>query len=130
MGISTVCSSAAIVGTALIAILVPAAASATSQQLDCVLTDTAGQLGSENRPIVISFDEDAKSLKAQEANQNYSFSTVSISNVSISGEDGNISVGIDRSSLGLVWQQFGADKVVTEFGQCRRSNPPAAGESH
>lgn len=34
-------------------------------------------------------------------------------------------VGIDRSSLGIVWQQYGVDKVVTEYGQCWRNDHPA-----
>jgi hypothetical protein len=96
-------------------------ASAAAQQLDCVLTDTAEKLGSENRTIVVMFDESAKTLKAQDGAQNYRFSNVSISNIAISGDVDNISVGIDRSSLGIVWQQYAANKVVTEFGHCRQA---------
>lgn len=95
--------------------------SAAAQQLDCVLTDTAEQLGSENRTIVVVFDESAKTLKAQDGSQNYSFSNVSISNIAISGDVNSVSVGIDRSSLGIVWQHYATDKVVTEFGHCRQS---------
>lgn len=34
---------------------------------------------------------------------------------------------IKESSLSLVWQQHGPDKVVTEFGQCQRTDQSAAG---
>jgi hypothetical protein len=100
------------------------AAAAAPQQLACVLTDTADRLAAENRPIVVTFDEDKKTLQAQAGGQAYSFSQVSISTVSISGQSGNISLGIDRSSLGIVWQQYGPDQPVIEFGHC---SPPGSG---
>ena len=103
-----------------------AASSAAPQQLNCTLTDTAGQLASATRPIVVSFDADAKTLKAQDGNQSYNFANVSISNVAISGDTGNASVGIDRSSLGVVWQQYGAGKASIQFGQCQPSASSAA----
>jgi hypothetical protein len=124
-------SSAAIIGTALIAVAAGTAdASATPQRLDCVLTDIGTQPGSESRPIVIVFDEDVKTLKAEASSQSYSFANVSISNVSINGADDDVSLGIDRSSLGIVWQQYGTRKVVTEYGQCRRTGQPAAAATH
>ena len=104
--------------------------SAKPQQLDCVLTDIGTQPGSESRPIVIVFDEDVKTLKAEASSQSYSFANVSISNVSINGADDDVSLGIDRSSLGIVWQQYGTRKVVTEYGQCRRTGQPAAAATH
>ena len=93
-------------------------ASAEPQKFNCVLTDKETQPGSENRPIVVVFDEDAKTLIAKDGDHSYSFSKISISNVSLNGMDDSISFGIDRSSLGIVWQQYGADKVTTEFGHC------------
>ncbi|MDR3421436.1 MAG: hypothetical protein P4L80_09390 [Xanthobacteraceae bacterium] len=96
-------------------------ASAAPQQLNCILTDTEAQPGSENRPIIVVFDEDAKTLTAKDGDHTYSFSNISISNVSINGLDDTVSLGIDRSSFGIVWQQYGADKLTTEFGHC----PPA-----
>jgi len=114
-------SVAAIIVPVLISLVAWIEASAGAQQLDCVLTDTAEQLGAENRALVIMFDESAKTLKAQDGNQNYSFSNVSISNIAISGDVNSVSVGIDRSSLGIVWQHYATDKVVTEFGHCRQS---------
>jgi hypothetical protein len=98
--------------------------SATPQQLDCVLTDTEAHPHSESRPIVVVFDQDRRTLTAKEGSRNYSFRNVSISNVSISGRTDDVSLGIDRSSLGIVWQQYGADKVRTEYGQCRLAPAP------
>jgi hypothetical protein len=43
---------------------------------------------------------------------------MSISAISISGYDENASVGIDRSSLRIVWQRYGNSPTI-EFGQCR-----------
>jgi hypothetical protein len=99
-------------------------AAAGPQQLDCVLTDTEAHPGSEHRPIAVVFDEDAKTLTAKDGDQTYSFSKVSISNVTINGLDDKVSFGIDRSSLGIVWQQYEADKVTTEYGHCHPAQPP------
>jgi hypothetical protein len=112
---------AAIIIPALISLVAWIEASAAAQQFDCVLTDTAEQLASENRTIVVVFDESVKTLKAHDGNQSYSFNNVSISNIAISGDVANVSVGIDRSSGGVVWQQYATNKVVTEFGHCRQS---------
>ena len=125
-------SSTAIIVAALSGVLAhPAGASATGQQqLDCVLTDTGTQPGSENRAIAVVFDEAAKSLSAQDGSRNFSFTTVSISNVAINGANDSVSIGIDRSSLGIVWQKYGSTVVVTEYGKCRRSGHPAAGSTY
>jgi len=106
------------------------AASATPQELHCILTDIGTRPGSESRPIVVVFDQDAKTLTAEASSHNYSLRNVSISNVSINGEDDSVSLGIDRSSLGIVWQQYGANDIVTEYGQCRRTDPAAAASIH
>lgn len=105
------------------------AAGAAPQQFDCVLTDTANQLASENRPIAVSFDDAAKTLSAQAGGQNFSFDNVSISTIAISGNNSTSSVGIDRSSLGIVWQQYGAASA-TEFGQCQPGNAAAPAAPH
>lgn len=99
---------------------------AAPQQLNCILTDTETQPGSESRPIVVVFDEDAKTLTAKDGDHTYSFSKISISNVSINGLGDTVSLGVDRSSFGIVWQQYGggADKATTEFGHCQRAAAP------
>ena len=126
MRIRNIFSTAAIVvSTLLAAAACSASASADERRLDCILTDRDGQPGSESRPIVVTFDEHDKTMTAQEDDgHSYSFTKVSISNVAISGHAGNISLGIDRSSLGIVWQQYGADEVRTEYGHCRAAQPP------
>ena len=113
-----------IVNTLLTASVWAADASAAPQQLDCVLTDTEAHPGSERRPIVVVFDKDAKTLTAKDGDHSYSFGKVSISNVTISGLDDDVSLGIDRSSLGIVWQHYGTDKVTTEYGRCHPAQTP------
>ena len=116
---------AAMIGGALAMVLVwTTAAFAVPQRLDCVLTDKEASPASENRPIVVVFDEDAKTLTAKDGANSYSFSKVSISNVSINGAVDSVSLGIDRSSFGIVWQQYGTDKVSTEYGQCHPTQSP------
>jgi hypothetical protein len=105
---------------ALSSLVISTEAFAAEQRLDCVLTDTAEQLASENRAVSVEFDENTKTLNAQDGSQSYSFNNVSISNIAISGDVDKVSIGIDRSSWGIVWQQYGANKVVTEFGLCQR----------
>jgi hypothetical protein len=112
-------ATAIIVNTLFAASVWTADASAQPQQLNCVLTDTEAKPGSESRPIVVVLDEGAKTLSAKDGDQSYSFTTISISNVAINGTNDSISLGIDRSSLGIVWQQYAADKVTTEFGHCQ-----------
>lgn len=99
-------------------------ARAAPQQLDCVLTDTEAHPGSESRPVVVVFDEDKKTLTAEAGDRHYNFTKATITYISISGQADDVSLGIDRSSLGIVWQHYGADKVVTEFGHCRQRGRP------
>lgn len=101
-------------------------ASAAPQQFNCTLSPAGNQQSSQSQSIIVSFDPEAKTLQARVGNHNYTFGDVSISNVSISGHVGNISIGIDRSSLGIVWQQYGSGKASIQFGQCQRSAPDAA----
>ena len=116
---------AAIIGGALAMVLVwTAAASAAPRRLDCVLTDQEASPASENRPVIIMFDEDTKTVTAQAGGQTYSLEKVSISNISINGAADSVSLGIDRSSFGIVWQQYGADKVSTEYGRCHPTRLP------
>jgi len=105
-------------------------ASAKPQSLDCLLTDTGTRPGSENRAITIAFDDDAKSLSAQDGGQNYTFGSVSITNVVINGGNDSVSVGIDRSSFGIVWQKYDSTGVAIEYGKCRPSAHPAAASAH
>jgi len=93
--------------------------SAAPQQLSCVLASS--QAAAQKQPIVVVYDDDAKTLQAQSGTQTYHFSDVSISNVAISGSAGAVSLGIDRSSLGMVWQQYTAEKTTIEYGHCQKT---------
>ena len=99
---------------------------AASQQLSCTLNSPGGAAEAQNEPVIVKFDENSKTLQAQRAGRNYNFANVSISNVAISGDVGTVSLAIDRSSLGLVWQQYGADQATAEYGQCRQNSASAA----
>ena len=105
-------------------------AAAAPQKLDCVLTDTSTKPGSESRPVAVVFDEDQKTLTVEEGGHSYTFTTVTITYISISGRAEDVSIGIDRSSLGIVWQQYGGDRVQTEYGHCKRAGQPAPAEAH
>lgn len=91
-------------------------------QLNCALAARAAE--PENRQIAVIVDPEAKTMTAKDRSQSYRFDNVSISNVAISGEAGNVSLGIDRSSLGIVWQQFdGGKATTTQFGNCQPQSP-------
>jgi hypothetical protein len=100
---------------------------ATFERFTCALTDTIGKPGSENRPIIVTFDDATNTLEADEGGQTHILRDVSASSISISGNADDVSLGIDRSSLGVVFQHYGAvGKAVTiEFGRCRRSTSTA-----
>lgn len=85
--------------------------SVAPQQLDCVLTDTGARPGSESRPITIVFDEDAKTLTAKDGDRSFSFSKVSISNVSINGldDDALFAEGIGKDVVSRVWRKVRSD---------------------
>jgi hypothetical protein len=100
--------------------------SAAPQQLHCTLASS--QPGVQNQVIVVVFDDDAKTLQTQSGSQTYRFTDVSISNVAISGSAGAVSLGIDRSSLGMVWQQYAPETPAITYGKCQ--NSPASTADH
>lgn len=108
-----------IVTASLIAAAWSGKAATAPQQLDCILTDTPARPGSETRPVTVVYDEADKTLTAEAAGRRYIFSKVTITYIAISGQADDISLGIDRSSLGIVWQQYETNKVNTEYGHCR-----------
>jgi hypothetical protein len=110
----------AIIGTAVSIVLLDTARGAEGpQQLDCILTDINAKPGSESRPVIVTFNEANQSLTAKENGHEYGFTNVSITYIAISGQADDVSLGIDRSSLGIIWQHYGPDKVTAEFGHCR-----------
>jgi len=92
---------------------------AAPQQLNCLLTDTLARPGSQSRPVTVVYDEDDKTLTAEAAGRHYTFSKVTITYIAINGHADDVVVGIDRSSLGIIWQQYGTEEVGTEYGHCR-----------
>lgn len=98
---------------------------ATSQQLNCILTDTLARPASQSRSVTVVYDEDNKTLTAEADGRHYRFNKVTITYIAISGEADDVSLGIDRSSFGIVWQQYGADSVNTEYGHCRPAPAPS-----
>jgi len=113
-----VCSIITLAATVLTVLAANGRALAAPQQLDCILTDTKAKPGSENRPVAVIFDEDAKTLTAKAGDRSYSFAKVIMTYIAISGQTDDASVGVDRSALGIVWQQYAAGTVTTEFGHC------------
>ncbi len=100
-------------------VISPRVSWAASQQLDCTLNNLGGGAAAQNESVTVTFDDNAKTLQAQRAGRSYNFADVSISNIAISGGIDDVSLGIDRSSLGMVWQQYGTDQATTQYGQCR-----------
>ncbi|HLN10617.1 MAG TPA: hypothetical protein VK281_16890 [Xanthobacteraceae bacterium] len=106
----------------LLAGLVPAwagRATAAQQRLECVLTDADAQRGGGRRPITIAFDEDTKTITLDENGQARPLRNVAISNTSMSSHADDVSVGVDRSSLRVVFQTYGQGSVANEYGQCK-----------
>jgi len=112
---------------ALLAILAPTAIAAAPQTLGCVLTDIEiksgglkfdSQVGAEKRSIVVIFDDDAKTLAMKEDGAQNPLQNVAISQTSMTGASGNISLGIDRSSWRIVFQTYGEGNARNEFGEC------------
>jgi hypothetical protein len=101
-----------------------ALALAAPQRLDCVLTDTDTQRGGEKRAIAIEFDEANKTITLDENGRARPLRDVAISNSSMSGGVDGISIGVDRSSLRVVFQAYGAESVANEFGRCTAAAPP------
>ena len=125
MRLRQICPTAAILGgAAMIVCGWTTGARAAPKRLDCVLTDPSAPPGAEKRPVTVTFDEDSKTLTAEAGGHSYTFTKVNISYIAISGHVDDVSLGIDRSSLGIVWQRYAADKVHIEFGRCQAAKPP------
>jgi hypothetical protein len=79
----------------------------------------AGFAGIINAPVVSLSPDMGDAILVQTFVVVVIFSKVTITYIAISGQTDDVSLGIDRSSLGIVWQQYVADKVDTEYGHCR-----------
>ena len=101
----------------------PIPAGAKPIALDCAVTDEAQAEGGPSRVIIIRFDEQAKTLEAQDRDKARTYRNVTISTVSINGSDDETTVGIDRSSWAIAFQTYRSDQIVAELGSCK----PASG---
>ena len=102
-------------------------ASATPQELDCILNDVEtkseetkfdSQVAVEKRAIAVTFNEQQGALSLREGAASKPLQDVTITPTSMNGAAGNVSVGIDRSSWRIVFQTYGPNSVRNEFGIC------------
>jgi len=70
------------------------------------------------------FDEQAMSLTEYQDGSARPLDNVTISQASMNGYVGEISLGINSASLTIVFQTYGLDSTRTEFGACSRSAEP------
>jgi hypothetical protein len=100
---------------------------ATFERFTCTLTDTIAKPGSESRPIIVTFDDATNVLEAEEGGRTHTLHNVSVSSISISGNADDVSLGIDRSSRGIVFQDYRATgkAVAIEFGRCQPATSTA-----
>ena len=87
--------------------------------LSCAVTDEAQTDGPPSRVIAVRFDEQAKTLEAQDGETARTYRNVTISTVSINGSDGETTIGIDRSSSTIAFQTYRPDRIVSELGSCK-----------
>jgi len=103
-----------------------AVAVATPVHLNCNLTqlehkaDAKVDQTQENRQITVVFDEQNSALTVQQSGPAQVLQSVSITQSSISGFTNDVSLGIDRSSLSIVFQTYSAESTA-EFGTCKLS---------
>jgi len=111
----------------LLALAAPKTSSAAPQTLECVLTNIEikssgakfeSQVGAEKRAIAVIFDDDSKALTLKQQGVETPLEKVAISQTSMTGASGNISIGIDRSSWHIVFQTYGQVTARSEFGEC------------
>ena len=55
--------------------------------------------------------------------KNFDLAHVKISTISINGYNGEISIGIERSSWAIVLQTYSQNPPIAEFGQCQLAAP-------
>ena len=112
-------------------LMLPAASAiAAPKRLDCNLTNVETRVGQksdsaiESRPIIIAFDKEAKTLSVYQDGSARALNNVTISEISMNGSVDEISLGIDPSSLNIVFQTYGINSVRAEFGACSQSLEP------
>ena len=115
---------------AIFLLLLPAGAGAAPERLDCRLIKAEIQSGSqseqvaEDRSIIVVFDEQTRALTVYQDANGQALNGVTITQSSMSGAVGEISLGLERSSWGIVFQTYGSDSMRAEFGECNLSTEP------
>ena len=127
------CSSGVNAGAALAAaclLLSPAGAIAVPKRLDCTLTELETKAGSksdfaaESRSITVVFDEQAQVLSVYQDGGARVLNNVTISETSMNGYVGDISLGIATTSGNMVIQTYAPGSTRAEFGACSPSAEP------
>jgi hypothetical protein len=111
-------------------LLLPTGAVAAPERLDCHLTQletlggTKSDQSAENQSITIVFDEQTHALTVYKDASARTLKSVTITQSSMSGFLDDISLGVDRSSWGIVFQTYASDSPQVEFGDCKLSAEP------
>jgi len=107
-----------------------AGAIAAPKRLDCSLTDIETKAGAksdfeaENRSITVVVDAEAKALTVYQDGSARVLNNVTITQTSMNGYVGDISLGIASASWSIVFQTYAPDSMRTEFGACIPSAEP------
>ena len=101
------------------------AALAAPTKLDCVLTHLGPDGKDVPHAITVTFDSEANSLVVVDGTKNIDLAHVKISTISVNGYNGDISIGIERSSWAIVLQTYSQNPPLAEFGQCQPTAPPS-----
>ncbi len=101
------------------------AVDAAPTKLDCVLTHLGPDGKDVPHPITVAFDSEANTLVVVDGAKNLDLAHVKISTISINGYNGEISIGIERSSWAIVLQTYSQNPPIAEFGQCQPPAPPS-----
>jgi hypothetical protein len=118
--------------TAALLLASPAGAIAAPRRLDCSLTvleTKAGSkqdVGTENRSIVVMFDDEAKAITVNQDGSSQVLNHVTMTQMTMNGYAADMSLGIDLSSWKIVFQTYQPDSssMRVEYGVCSLSPKP------
>jgi hypothetical protein len=121
--VGTLCAFVALI------LLSPGGAIAAPTALDCTLTELVANTGreAENRSITVVLDEEARSLTVYQDGSAQVLSHITLTQSTMNGYVKGMSLGIDRSSLSVVFQIYKPNSTSTEFGSCTVSAKPPPG---
>lgn len=83
--------------------------------------------GSDPEIIGIRLDAAARTARVATSDGTFEFQKLAVSSIAISGSTGAVSLGIDRSTLHVVWQRYDGTRTVNRYGECRKGAPSADG---